>query len=564
MTSIVSITAVADTVTCPAGGSVEHAFNVTNSSGAALSLGARVLADKPAQEGWFAVGGKAERDLADQATDQITVAAQVPKDAAPGKYTFRLLVFSMRRPGEDFTEGPTVAIEVPAPDRPVSGPTPPPPFPWWIVAVVAAVLVLAIGGGATWWLMRPPKVPELVGLTLDAAVAKLKESKLAEGEIREEITGGASGGVVIRQDPAAGAKVDKGAAVKLVIEAVSIEVPKVIGKGVVEAKQTLAAAGLAVGDIKEQRTGGAPGGSVLGQNPEPGKRVAPQAAVALTVEAESIPVPSVVGQTLAEATRTLGGRGLLVGEVKQRRTGGTPGVVLSQDPNSGAVPPGTAVTLIVEQQTIPVPGVKNMSLEDAMRELVNKGLKVGAVTKVREGGSPGTVLRQDPAKDANVDPGTPVALVVEDQPPPPPKVYRRGRLSIGQTFTADLDEGQVGAGATSDIWFEAETATRRFLAPQNKAQIAAVGRQSVGRDGCAKAALGSAKIPIETLPAGSYVCVRTNQGRYSELRVMANVGPSPGKLDVEYTTWEASFVISPHVLEILREHPIAVQPLRPR
>ena len=119
------------------------------------------------------------------------------------------------------------------------------------------------------------------------------------------------------------------------------------------------------------------------------------------------------------------------------------------------------------------------------------------------------------------------------------KTYSTGPLTISQTWTADLDEGKVGAGADSDIWFEAETATERYITPRNGATIAKVGTTSVGLEGCMEARLSSSRININDLPEGTYVCVRTNLGRYSQFRVNEPVGPSPGTLNIGYTTWEA-------------------------
>lgn len=120
----------------------------------------------------------------------------------------------------------------------------------------------------------------------------------------------------------------------------------------------------------------------------------------------------------------------------------------------------------------------------------------------------------------------------------PPRTYSTGLLEVPQTWTVDLDEGQLGAGSDSDIWFRAETATRRYVTPRNGAKLVPVGNRSVGRDGCAAASLSNNPIPIEALTPGTYVCVQTNQGRYSQFRVNAPVGASPGTLEMGYTTWE--------------------------
>jgi serine/threonine protein kinase len=148
------------------------------------------------------------------------------------------------------------------------------------------------------------------------------------------------------------------------------------------------------------------------------------------------------------------------------------------------------------------------------------------------------IIRQD-----GVEMEQPLTVVVIPKPPttpalPPPVTHSTGSLDIPQTWTADLDEGVVGAGANADIWFEADTAVDRFVTPKNGAGIAMVGPTSVGRDGCAAAPLASTRIDINNLPEGTYLCVRTNLGRYSQFRVNAPVNPSPGTLTIGYTTWE--------------------------
>jgi hypothetical protein len=69
--------------------------------------------------------------------------------------------------------------------------------------------------------------------------------------------------------------------------------------------------------------------------------------------------------------------------------------------------------------------------------------------------------------------------------------------------------------------------------------MAIAGTISVNRDGCMALPLTTSRIPIASLPVGTYVCALTTHGRYSQFRVNAPVGPSPGTLVIGYTTWEA-------------------------
>ena len=121
--------------------------------------------------------------------------------------------------------------------------------------------------------------------------------------------------------------------------------------------------------------------------------------------------------------------------------------------------------------------------------------------------------------------------------PSPPTTHSTGLLEIAQTWAADLDEGAVPGDGNADIWFEAQTAAQRYVTPRNDAKIVVVGTSSVGYDGCRSAALSTNRIHVNHLPVGTYVCVLTNEGRYSQFRVNAPIGASPGKLKIGYTTW---------------------------
>ncbi len=112
-----------------------------------------------------------------------------------------------------------------------------------------------------------------------------------------------------------------------------------------------------------------------------------------------------------------------------------------------------------------------------------------------------------------------------------------GALSIPQTYEADLDNGSIGSGG-ADIWFEAVSATSRYVTPRNGAKIVKVGTGGISYDICASASLSTAKINVNNLPSGTYVCVRTNEGRVSGFRVNATIGASPGTLKIGFTTWD--------------------------
>jgi hypothetical protein len=138
----------------------------------------------------------------------------------------------------------------------------------------------------------------------------------------------------------------------------------------------------------------------------------------------------------------------------------------------------------------------------------------------------------------------PPTATLPDTPTPSstlePVTYSSGTLDIPQTYIVDLDQGVVVDNAhqdQGDFWFEAATPIERYVTPWNGTQIALVGTVAPGLSGCQSASYSSNKIAIADLPVGTYVCVQTNEGRYSQVRIEAPVGPSPGTLSIGFITW---------------------------
>jgi hypothetical protein len=147
-------------------------------------------------------------------------------------------------------------------------------------------------------------------------------------------------------------------------------------------------------------------------------------------------------------------------------------------------------------------------------------------------------------------PAPPVVIVV---PPPvtprptlPPiivitrTVHREGNYALTQSSTLDLDEGHVNAGTAADIWFEAETATRRFVSPRNGALLRNMGATAPDWPTCANAALSATRIDVTALSVGDYLCVKTSSSRFSRVKVLLLPGPSSAtaSLSLSFTTWD--------------------------
>ncbi|MGR9045863.1 MAG: PASTA domain-containing protein [Gammaproteobacteria bacterium] len=221
MTKPVEITQPSDFVSCDDKRKATVVFNVTDITGQEAKLGVKVIADAPAQDDWFTLQTDSIWKLGANATDQITVNINVPDSAAPGKYNFRLMVYSVSMPGELFTKGETVCCEV----KEIVVPPPPPPFRWWLVAV--AVVVLALGGWGIWALTRDKApvmvpLPDVVTHNTLAAQQKLAAAGLQldlENSTVEPTEVDSVVGTVVKQspDPKVTKEVEKGSKVSLVV-----------------------------------------------------------------------------------------------------------------------------------------------------------------------------------------------------------------------------------------------------------------------------------------------------------------------------------------------------------
>ncbi len=148
-------------------------------------------------------------------------------------------------------------------------------------------------------------------------------------------------------------------------------------------------------------------------------------------------VPEVKGMTLEEAVDRLEEEGFAVGTVSNRITGtANAGVVLEQSPNAGTeADKDTAVDLSVEGESVAVPELVGMSVNEAEDAVKAAGLKTGTITTEQgQGQKAGTVLHQSPAGGALMPADTVVDLTVveEAQPVVGPKTVSVPKV-IGQT-----------------------------------------------------------------------------------------------------------------------------------
>jgi len=153
-------------------------------------------------------------------------------------------------------------------------------------------------------------------------------------------------------------------------------------------------------------------------------------------------VPSVLGQSQAQATATLDKAGLHGSFAQQFSETVEAGQVISSDPGVGVkVRKSDPVKVVVSRgpERVAVPELAGRPLEDARRALTDGRLTAGTVTEeFSDTVAKGAVIRTDPAAGSRLTLNAPVSLVVSKGMTPVPKVVG---LSKDEATKALTDAG---------------------------------------------------------------------------------------------------------------------------
>jgi beta-lactam-binding protein with PASTA domain len=264
-------------------------------------------------------------------------------------------------------------------------------------------------------------VPNVVSQTLTGAGAILAGANLVVGVVIQQCSNTVQSGLVISQNPAAGAQTPFGSAVSLVVSTglCNTTAPNVVGQAQAAATAAITGASLTVGAITRQCSNTVQSGLVISQNPAAGAQAPFGSAVSLVLSTGLCieTVPNVVGQAQTDATTAITGASLTVGAVTQQCSNTVAeGKVASQNPAAGAQAPfGSAVSLVLSTGLCieTVPNVVGQAQAAATAAITGASLTVGVVTQRCSNTVPeGKVVSQNPAQGAQVPFGTPVALLV--------------------------------------------------------------------------------------------------------------------------------------------------------
>jgi len=280
----------------------------------------------------------------------------------------------------------------------------------WVVATVTVVALAGAGLAARAAMAPVVHVPNLVGENEEGASASLGRTGLTFS-VSRRVHGEDPAGTVTSQSPGAGDDLRRGGRVSVVVSAgpPPVALPAVVGKTETDAARGLRAAGFEVA-LERRFHASVEAERVILQ--EPSTRQAPRGSTVTVVVSRGprpVVLPNTVGMATEEARTTLADAGFDVVVAEEYSDTAERGIVIRQTPVGGQdLVPGSPVTIVASKgpQTVRVPDVRGMSVEDATGALRYDGLDADVV-KYEPGAR---VKRQDPSPGTGVRRGTVVTL----------------------------------------------------------------------------------------------------------------------------------------------------------
>jgi len=283
---------------------------------------------------------------------------------------------------------------------------------------ISLLAVLGLLGWATWTFVipHPTTVPDMVGDPLATAEAEAEEAGL-DLVLQQEFNSDVPNGAVIRQSLAPGAEAERGDSLTVVLSQGPelAAVPEVEGLTREVAIARLDNARFEYRIVREYHQT-IPDDRVISQNPQGATELEVGKQVRLTVSRgpEPVDLPSLAGQTEAEARARLKELNLVPGSVIREFSATVPlGDVIRTQPTAGeTVEQATRVVLVVSKgpRTFPMPSVIGKPSADARAELEALDLVVDLTQVPGSGGD--VVVGQIPRAGTTVEQGDTVTVYV--------------------------------------------------------------------------------------------------------------------------------------------------------
>jgi len=210
-----------------------------------------------------------------------------------------------------------------------------------IILAGVFVFILFFNYLAMPWYVKHSKlnvVPNVTGLQFVDAKRILEEAGLnvKQGDVRYDNTKPI--GMVLEQNPPADQTVKSGRRVYLIVcgGEQMVEVPRLSGRTLRDAKFTLEQRGLEIGDIVKKFSNQYKEDVIINQTIQPGSKVKKSTQIDVIIsngpQIGNIIVPDLVGKTLEEAKKLLLEKRLKVGKITYQPSENEPGEILDQYP----------------------------------------------------------------------------------------------------------------------------------------------------------------------------------------------------------------------------------------
>jgi eukaryotic-like serine/threonine-protein kinase len=161
-------------------------------------------------------------------------------------------------------------------------------------------------------------------------------------------------------------------------------------------------------------------GKVSRQSPKENTSVPVTTEIVLTVSTGpgTVEVPDVVGLSQSAARKAIEAEGLTVGDVvTEQDVSQDPKRVTRTSPAVGdSVEPGDSVKIYLSSPTVTMPDLIDKTESQAKAALKKLDLDYQTETETSEDAKPGTVIRTDPAKDAQVNRNSTVTIYIAEAP----------------------------------------------------------------------------------------------------------------------------------------------------
>ena len=271
---------------------------------------------------------------------------------------------------------------------------------------------------------EPIEMPSVTGLSRDRAEGMLEGLGL-EVVTTTELDLDLEEGIVIRQDPSAGADINPGWTVQIVVSESQeeFELEELAGRPVGEATALLQEAGMEVTVLQESHPQ-VDAGVVIRTEPPAGTVVRLGDPVTVVESSREIELEELAGRPVGEATALLQEAGMEVTVLQESHPQVDAGVVIRTEPPAGTVVRlGDPVTVVESSGPlfIVVPDLTGLTAEEAGAELSAVGLLLEVASSrapIEDPGLEGRIARQAPGPGTELLEGSTILAVLGEHRPP--------------------------------------------------------------------------------------------------------------------------------------------------